>query len=133
MLEIIQHNRANEDSMVLHNFQPDMVELNHLLKVAERRSFREVICNEIDIILTKATSLQEQLIDGVRMEVKWPEDVSRIEQPANSTQPNLCQISVLNNGYKLLDIAANWSENRGKKGDEAKDKVRKKIEKEIKP
>jgi hypothetical protein len=63
-LEInLLHSRGKEESEDLENFKKNNVELNYILKSADRPSVKEVTESEISIPLAKTESLNELALD----------------------------------------------------------------------
>jgi hypothetical protein len=90
--------RNNND---LFNLQEDMRELRNLLETAVRRSVKEVILHEINVILGKIDSLTEDCMRKMESDLCWTEVTNR-RIKLHAKQNKQFQIPVINNQYALL-------------------------------
>jgi hypothetical protein len=90
--------RNNDD---LFNLQEDMRELRNLLKTAVRRSVKEVIVHEINVILVKIASLTFVSMRNTENNLCWAE-VTNKRSKSYAKQNKQFQIPVINHRYELL-------------------------------
>lgn len=103
-LEInLLHSRGKGESEDLENFKKDNIELNKILKSADRPSVKDVMVSEISIPSAKTESLNELAPDKAKSGKQWSDVVARRRKSTHmcirqiKSQP----IPVIKNRYEL--------------------------------
>ena len=96
-----QSSKTNKISKELENLQEDMLEHNQVLSAVKRRSVKDIILAEINLLSAKIDSLHDQTADNSNRKMTWSEVVAKKRtSPALQFIPR--QIPVIDNRYNLL-------------------------------
>ena len=101
-LEInLLHSRGKEESEDLENFKKHHIELNDILKSADRPSVKDVTVSEISIPLAKTESLNELAPDKAKSGKQWSDVVAGRRKSSHTRQIISQPIPVIMNCYEL--------------------------------